>query len=314
MEKPDIDAIEGICPAIAIRQKNSIRNPRSTVGTTTEIHDYLRLLFARVGRTYCRTCGRDVIRETAEVVATELGKLAEGTRLLIGFDMPLVAAAPMTLERDASAEPDEEDEARDANALEDEAAPQPGLPGLVDPVAETLAALRRRGFGRLFLDGGTVQLEDVDPAVLKDRAGLRVVVDRLKVEGDLRARLTDSIETAYAEGGGAAFAIELADGGPVEHRFSERFECRACNIQYEIPQPRLFSFNNPFGACPTCHGFGNIIELDMNLVVPDPTKSISQNAIEPWAKPHYRSCLAALKKVARRQKIRLDVPWAVLSA
>src|SRR5688572_28686978 len=136
MEKPDIDAIEGICPAIAIRQKNSIRNPRSTVGTTTEIHDYLRLLFARVGRTYCRSCGRDVIRETAEVVATELGKLAEGTRLLIGFDMPLVAAAPMTLERDASSEPDEEDEARDANALEDEAAPQPGLPGLVDPVAE----------------------------------------------------------------------------------------------------------------------------------------------------------------------------------
>jgi excinuclease ABC subunit A len=324
MEKPDIDAIEGICPAIAIRQKNSIRNPRSTVGTTTEIHDYLRLLFARVGRTFCRNCGRDVIRETAEVVATQLGTLPEGARLLIGFDMPLVAASSMTLEREttsdaddereASADSDENDETRDANALEQEAAPQPGLPGLVDPIAETLAALRRRGFGRLFLDGRTVQLEDVDPAALKDRAVLRVVVDRLKVEGDLRARLTDSIETAYTEGGGAAFAIELADSGAVEHRFSERFECRACNIQYEIPQPRLFSFNNPFGACPTCHGFGNIIELDMALVVPDPSKSIAQNAIEPWSKPHYRSQLAELKRAAKTRGVRLDVPWAALTS
>jgi excinuclease ABC subunit A len=320
MEKPDIDAIEGICPAIAIRQKNSIRNPRSTVGTTTEIHDYLRLLFARVGRTICRNCGRDVIRETAEVVAAQLGTLPDGTRLLIGFDMPLVAAAPMTLEpeasgedREATTESEEDDETRDASALEREAAPQPGLPGLIDPIAETLAALRRRGFGRLFLDGRTVQLEDVDPAALKEHAVLRVVVDRLKVEGDLRARLTDSIETAYMEGGGAAFAIELADSGPVEHRFSERFECRACNIQYEIPQPRLFSFNNPFGACPTCHGFGNIIELDMDLVVPDPSKSIAQNAIEPWSKPHYRAQLAELKRAARPRGVRVDVPWAALT-
>ena len=313
MEKPDIDAIEGICPAIAIRQKNSIRNPRSTVGTTTEIHDYLRLLFARVGRTYCRNCGRDVIRETAEVVATELGALPDGTRLLIGFDMPLVSDAPLTLEREASADADEEDDARDASALDEDTAPQPGLPGLVDPIAETLAALRRRGFGRLFLDGRAVQLEEVDPAALKDRSVLRVVVDRLKVEGDLRARLTDSIETAYTEGGGAAFAIELADSGPVEHRFSERFECRACNIQYEIPQPRLFSFNNPFGACPTCHGFGNIIELDMDLVVPDPTKSISQNAIEPWSKPHYRAQLADLKRAAKTTGLRLDVAWSALT-
>src|SRR4051812_11046946 len=148
MEKPDVDSIEGICPAIAIRQKNSIRNPRSTVGTTTEIHDYLRLLYARVGRTFCRNCGKEVIRETAEVVATRLAALPEGTRLLIGFDMPVVASAPMTV---TEAERDDDDvaEAADADVAE------PVLPDLVDSVAETITALRRKGFGRLYLDPST---------------------------------------------------------------------------------------------------------------------------------------------------------------
>src|SRR5262249_49032577 len=124
------------------------------------------------------------------------------------------------------------------------------------------------------------------------------------------------IETAYLEGGGAAWAVELSQVAGREsrvHVFSERFECRQCGITYEDPQPRLFSFNNPFGACPTCHGFGNIIELDMDLVVPDATKSIQQGAIEPWSKPHYRAQLADLKRAARRERIRLDVPWAELT-
>jgi excinuclease ABC subunit A len=309
MEKPDVDSIEGICPAIAIRQKNSIRNPRSTVGTTTEIHDYLRLLYARVGRTFCRSCGREVIRETAEVVSRQLSELPPGTRLLIGFDMPIVTATPLALVPDM----DVEDEESAADSADEERAAQPDLPDLVDPIAETLAALRRKGFGRLLVDGQAIALDEVNAAAVRDRATLQVIVDRLKVEGDLRARLTDSIETAYAEGGGAAFAMQLADGAPVVHRFSERFECRTCDIQYEIPQPRLFSFNNPFGACPICHGFGNIIELDMDLVVPDPSKSIQQNAIEPWSKPHYRAQLAELKRVARTRGLRVDVPWALLT-
>ncbi len=317
MEKPDVDSIEGICPAIAIRQKNSIRNPRSTVGTTTEIHDYLRLLYARIGRTFCRNCGREVIRETAEIVAGRLLELPEGKRLLIGFDMPVVTSAPLAHEP----EPEEEDALAEteANGLDEGAtAPQPVLPNLVDPVAETLAILRRKGFGRIYADGRAVALEAIDPGSLADRSVLQVIVDRIKVEHGspaLRTRVTDSIETAYTEGGGAAFAIALAEGDalPEIHRFSERFECQPCNIAYEVPQPRLFSFNNPFGACPICHGFGNIIELDMDLVVPDPSKSIQQHAIEPWSKPHYRAQLAALKRAAKSRSVRMDVPWSSLT-
>jgi len=298
MEKPDVDRIEGICPAIAIRQKNSVRNPRSTVGTTTEIHDYMRLLYARVGRTFCRQCGEEVVRETAEVVARRLGALPQGTRILIGFELPVVA-----IPADASADAETNDE---LEAAED-AAPARA----VDPIAETIETLRRRGFGRLLVDGRAVAFEEVEPASLRARSSLEVVVDRLRVEGDLRSRLTDSIETSYREGGGAAFAVD-ADTGE-RHVFSERFECRRCGLMYEAPQPRLFSFNNPFGACPTCHGFGNIIELDMNLVVPDASRTINDGAIEPWSKPHYRAQLTELKRTAKKAGVRLDVPWADLT-
>jgi excinuclease ABC subunit A len=300
MEKPDVDRIEGICPAIAIRQKNSVRNPRSTVGTTTEIHDYMRLLFARVGRTFCRKCGQEVIRETAEVVARRLGELA-GARLLIGFEIPVIADAPKGFDPAIS----------DDGETLDEADVSAGPARTFDPAVETLDTLRRRGFGRLLIDGRAVVFDDVDSAALKSRTRLEVVVDRLRIEGDLRSRLTDSIETSYREGGGAAFAVNADTGERFD--FSERFECRTCGIAYETPQPRLFSFNNPFGACPTCHGFGNVIELDMGLVVPDPAKSINEGAIEPWSKPHYRAQLAELKRAARKAGTRLDVPWSDLT-
>jgi excinuclease ABC subunit A len=310
MEKPDVDRIEGICPAIAIRQKNSIRNPRSTVGTTTEIHDYMRLLWARVGKTLCRSCGNEVTRETADVVARRLAALPEGTRLLVGFEMPVVAvpdqppAADLEEGDSREAEPAE----RNGNGSASSAA--------TGALRETIQSLSRRGFRRLLVDGQTVGLEDVDLAALAGRAAIQVVVDRIQIDGEARARLADSIETAYREGGGAAFALQLASndaGATTLHQFSERFECRRCNITYEDPQPRLFSFNNPFGACPTCHGFGNVIELDMTLVVPDPTKSIRQGAIEPWTKPHYRSELAELKREAKRLGIPLDTSWQDLA-
>jgi excinuclease ABC subunit A len=314
MEKPDVDRIEGICPAIAIRQKNSVRNPRSTVGTTTEIHDYMRLLYARVGRTFCRQCGQEVVRETAEVVARRLGDLPSGTRVMIGFEMPLVA---MPVELQAA----DVDEAASEDAVE-AAADRPAKGPAAEQIAETLSTLRRRGYGRLLIDGRAVAFEEIDPASLRSPS-LEVVVDRIRIEGDQRSRLTDSIETSYREGGGAAFAIVLPDAPAAEGTaqparserlvFSERFECRTCGIPYETPQPRLFSFNNPFGACPTCHGFGNVIELDLDLVVPDQSKSINQGAIEPWSKPHYRAQLAELKRSARKAGVRLDVPWADLT-
>jgi excinuclease ABC subunit A len=309
MEKPDVDRIEGICPAIAIRQKNSVRNPRSTVGTTTEIHDYMRLLFARVGRTFCRQCGKDVTRETAEVVARRLQALPEGTRLLIGFELPLLAMSS----NGSGTDPDLADDGE--NSDEVELLPPAPKPSALEAGRHTLDTLRRRGFGRVLIDGTAVAIEDVASESLKGRTSIEVVVDRVKVDHDVLSRLTDSVETSYREGGGAAFAIALGSDGGADTRivFSEKFECRTCNIAYETPQPRLFSFNNPFGACATCNGFGNIIELDMGLVVPDPTKTINQGAIEPWSKPHYRSHLAELKRTAKKASIRLDVPWSDLT-
>src|SRR5688500_440759 len=156
MEKPDVDKIEGICPAIAIRQKNSVRNPRSTVGTTTEIHDYMRLLYARVGRTYCRNCGQEVIRETAEVVSRRLGDLPAGTRVLTGFQLPVVA---MSSSNGAAGDTDGAEEVT-----------------AFDPIPETLSALRRRGFGRLLIDGAAVAFEEIDAASLRNRTTLEVVV------------------------------------------------------------------------------------------------------------------------------------------
>jgi excinuclease ABC subunit A len=312
MEKPDVDRIEGICPAIAIRQKNSIRNPRSTVGTTTEIHDYLRLLFARVGRTFCRQCGQEVVRDTAEIVARHLGGLPEGTRLLIGFDMPVMDPAGVTDGTDAETDDEDSDP-----GIEDS---EPGMNPNPSPasLAFTVNQLRRKGFHRLYVNGRTVTVDDIAPAELRNQSTLKVVIDRVKLEGDMRARLTDSIEMAYREAGGTAFAIEddpgeLGASAAKTHIFSERFECQNCNLMYEAPQPRLFSFNNPFGACPTCHGFGNIIELDLDLVVPDPAKSVQQGAIEPWTKTHYRAQLAELKRAAKPAGVSMDIPWRDLN-
>ena len=321
MEKPDVDRLDGISPAIAIRQKNSVRNPRSTVGTTTEIHDYMRLLFARVGRTMCRNCKREVIRETAEVVARRLGELPAGTRLLLGFDLQIVEPAPLASE--SRSEVDELSEVADVTENGDDGQngerPENGT-GKEDSAFSATAALRKKGFARLLIDGRAVMFDDLDPSALTGKSMIQVVVDRVSLGGeDDRQRLTDSIETSYREGGGAAWAIQLpssSDGEaqePIVHKFSERFECRECGITYEDPQPRLFSFNNPFGACPTCHGFGNVIEIDMALVVPDASKTIAQNAIEPWSKPHYRGELAELKRAGKRIRLRLDVPWSQLT-
>lgn len=335
MEKPDVDRIDGICPAIALRQKNSVRNPRSTVGTTTEINDYLRLLFARVGRTICRGCGLQVVRETAELVANRLSDLADGTKLILGFDMPIVSISSgvndsAELEIDENSEHDTSSsrggvakstgrkKRSSKRQITDDSVVLSAANG--SSVGETIDALRRKGFGRLYVKGRVISFDEVDLEQLADCPDIQVVVDRMKLDSNALTRLTDSIETAYREGGGNAFAIELRqedqghESDSEVYRFSEKFECRECELVYEVPQPRLFSFNSSFGACQTCHGFGNVIELDMNLVVPNVSKSINEDAIEPWSKPHYRSHLADLKRAARRSKIRLSMPWSDLTA
>jgi excinuclease ABC subunit A len=314
MEKPDVDRIDGISPAIAIRQKNSTRNPRSTVGTTTEIHDYLRLLWARVGRTICRQCGREVERESPEAAAAALLRLPAGTRLLVGFDRPLMAPAePPGLSAVDLYDGETEGEGELGDAQPEEVAT--AAPSRT-PALAAIDTLRRRGFGRALVGARARTFDELlaDPASLAGVTSLQVIVDRIRVGEDVRGRLTDSIEASFSEGEGAGFAVEVdADGVPgAVHRFSEVFECRACAITYELPQPRLFSFNNPFGACAICHGFGNVVELDLALVVPDPSKTLSGGAIEPWTKPHYRSFLTQLRRVAKERGVPFDVPWSEL--
>ena len=317
MEKPDVDRIDGIAPAIAIRQKTTTRNPRSTVGTTTEIHDYLRLLWARVGRTICRDCQRTVERESPESVATALLALPEGTRLFVAFEAvvpnagsQVPAGAPL---RGAEADADRE---LSTPADEDVAGDDLLPPAPADPYAATLETLRRRGFGRILAGGRAVAIDDAEAATVRDHSDrIVVVVDRLRVGDDVRSRLTDSLETAFREGDGVAVAIEVDASGQTGtwHRFSERFTCRGCGRVFEVPEPRLFSFNNPFGACAVCHGFGNVIELDLGLVVPDPARSINGGAIEPLTRPHYRAVLLDLKRAVRARGISLDTPWRDLS-
>jgi excinuclease ABC subunit A len=264
MEKPRVDEVEGICPAIAIRQRSLSRSPRSTVGTATEIQDHLRLLYARVGRTFCDACEGEARRDTAATTADTLLAEAAGERLLVGFE--LEATTPAALD-----------------------------------------GLRKRGYRRLLVGS---ELHDIeDQGVPAEAPGTAVIVDRIQSREDARGRLVDALEVAFKEGGGRA--IVEVQGGP-RRRFSERFECEGCGREFVEPQPRLFSFNNPFGACPECHGFGNLIEVDVDLVVPDKGRSLAEGAIEPWNKPHYRKLQTQLRGFARRRGIPVDVPWSFL--
>ena len=315
MEKPDVDRIEGISPAIAIRQKNSVRNPRSTVGTMTEIHDYMRLLYARVGHTFCRQCGTEVTRETAEVVAAKIAALPAGSRVLIGFAIPVVALPAVADEPEAGEEPDESP--KEGALRPDRGIAQRAPAPWVRPAARGRTGSALRGDQPRVAPrpddargGRGPRADRRRPAQPPHRLDRDVVSGRWRRR--VRARPRDELEAQGPEPKAQSPEPKPKPSSRIE--FSERFECRACGLAYETPQPRLFSFNNPFGACPTCHGFGNIIELDMTLVVPDPSKSINEGAIEPWSKAHYRSHLAELKREARKAGVPVDVPWAELSA
>src|SRR6187549_978344 len=273
IEKPDIDEVHGIAPAIAIRQRNTARTPRSTVGTSTEVYDYLRLLFARIGVTHCRKCGQPVGRDSVDQIADTVLTWPRDTRFYVLFPLRSVPQAEM---------------------------------------ATYLGDIKRRGFGRIYQNGKVFEysqpesLLDVD----FDKPAF-VLVDRLKTSPDMRQRLIDSVEICFRESGGEVL-LEIPGGQ--RHRFSEGFECKACNIRYEDPEPRLFSFNNPFGACSRCQGFGNTIDLDLNLVLPDRSLSLNQGAVEPWTKPRYRVYLNDFKKSARTAGVPLDTPIRELNS
>ena len=280
IEKPDVDEITGIAPAIAIKQKNSTRNPRSTVATATEIYDYLRLLYARAGRTFCTKCGSEVRKDTMDEIAARVLALPEGRRFYVLYTLDLAAAAQQGAPSPGAA------------PARRSAAKKSGKPS-PETIRLTLAALQRRGFQRLYQAGRVHEFSS--PETLLDidfTQPVFVLVDRLAIGPDMRSRLVDSVEICYREGRGEAILefVPEAAGAPAERMvFNERFECKTCGAVYQEPEPRLFSFNNPYGACPRCQGFGNTVDFDINLVIPDRGKSLNEGAIQPWTKPRFRA-------------------------
>lgn len=280
MDKPEVDHIEGIPPAIAIQQKNPVKSRRSTVGTATEINDYLRLLFAKIGRTYCQGCGRQVESYSVTQVVGKVLSLPEGTKFLVLF--------PLQISQKLSSQ-------------------------------KQIAILKEQGLLRLWAGNRIVDIVEEPEfdllATYRTGTGLagpvQGVVDRLAVRPDIRERLADALETAFRLGQGRLSILLLDENR--ELRFSNRFRCEDCNLEYPEPSPNLFSFNSPLGACSKCQGFGNTIEIDRNLVIPDTRKSLSQGAIQPWTTPAYSHLQEELLQGARRSGIPVDVPYQKLS-
>jgi excinuclease ABC subunit A len=364
IEKPDVDEITGIAPAISIRQKNTTRNPRSTVATATEIYDYLRLLYARVGHTFCLRCGEEVRRDTFDEIAERVLALGEGRRFYVLYELKLASGAK-ALDSDppfisdlrvrpskSRAEQDEGEQQGNHAAAggeepekqpEDPDAPTAALAGMAstarlkprsdekrsphgakhrhgsaEAVREALVSLRKRGFNRLYQAGRVFEFATPEDLLDIDFArSVYVLVDRLALSPEVRSRLMDSIEICYREGGGEAileFIPDAAAGEAERLVFNERFDCKKCGASYQEPEPRLFSFNNPYGACPRCQGFGNTIDFDLDRVVPDKSRSLSDGAIEPWTKPKYRQLAMEMRKYARTKGIPVDVPFRNLTA
>jgi len=274
MEKPDVDFIEGLSPAISIDQKSTSKNPRSTVGTITEIYDYLRVLFARIGHPHCPKCGRPIGRQTPEQIVDQVMQLPEGTRFQV--------LAPVIRGRKGEYE-------------------------------KLLGDLARRGFPRARIDG---EVRDLSEPIRLDRYykhTIEVVVDRLVARPDIRRRVADSIETALQlTEGMAAVAVQTPDGKDDVQTFSQNLACTFDGISFDELQPRNFSFNSPYGACPTCDGLGIRLEVDAELVVPDPDLSIDEGAIAPWAGTRLEYWYRVLESVAESHGFATTTPWKKL--
>ncbi|HEX4682707.1 MAG TPA: excinuclease ABC subunit UvrA [Gemmatimonadaceae bacterium] len=284
MEKPDVDSIDGLSPAVAIEQKNPTKTSRSTVGTATEIYDYLRLLWARIGRTFCPLCGREMKPDTVQSVADSILALPAGTRFYVTY--------PLTLSREVTHE----------------------------VVVENL---RAQGFVRVVVDGAVKHLDEllsehIDVTFAKQ---LLVVVDRLAVSEDARGRLPEAVGTAFREGDGDCVmvfteltTVPLVTQRPsLTARFTERFECPNDGTRMPSPTPQLFSFNSPRGACKRCNGFGATLEYDEALIVPYPARTLREGAIAPWTMPRYENKRRALAEFAKKEGISMDSPWEKLA-
>ena len=278
MQKPDVDNIEGLSPAISIEQRTAGGNPRSIVATTTEIHDYLRLLFASIGRPHCPQCGRPIGSQSAEMIVEQLLRLADRTRIVI--------LAPL-------------------------------VRGRKGRHADILDRVRRSGFVRVRIDGQIYEVEDVPELNPRKKHTIEVVVDRLEITRRVRPRLADSVETALAHGEGLMGVLIQKSGGWEERLFSEKNACPDCGVSFETLTPRHFSFNSPYGACPTCHGLGSMEVFDEGLVVPDPDLSLEEGAIHAWRRGGRRLIIyykGVLRAVARHYGIDMYRPYRDLPA
>jgi excinuclease ABC subunit A len=270
MNKPEVDFIYGISPAVAIEQKTGARNPRSTVGTSTEIYDYLRLLFARIGKTICFSCGKEVKKDTTGTVSEWLEEQSVDDKFYLGF-------------------PIHQHEGR--------------------TVKEEFDLLKKKGFFRILVKNNLLDLNE-DYKLPKSKKDLVVVLDRFKIQkGKIREKLAESIETAFKEGEGR-LTIVNADTSEVKN-FTRFYEC--CGIRYEEPEPRFFSFNNPFGACPVCQGFGKTMGYEMDLIVPNPNLSLSEGAVAPWRTVKFSKYLRDLIK-NNNGRVPLNVPFKDLTS
>jgi len=271
MDRPNVERIEGILPAIAIDQSRPVRTSRSSVGTMTELHDYLKLLYAKLGVPHCRSCGKPVRRDAPETAADDLLGAHDGARALVTFEVPLPASLPWE---------------------------------------DVRAGLLAAGFIRALDESGTtVDLDGAARPTTRER--LAIVQDRLVLRASDRARLVDSLEQALRHGRGRV-TVCAPDGHALAH-FSTALECAACHFTVRDPVPNLFSFNSPLGACDACRGFGRIIDLDLDLVVPDPEKTIAGGAVRPWTTKTTTWERGELLKLCKRNAIRPDVPWRTLT-
>jgi excinuclease ABC subunit A len=276
MDKPDVDFIEGLSPAVSIDQKSTNRNPRSTVGTITEVYDYLRLLFARAGRPHCPKCGQAVSRQSPQQIVDQILTMPATTKFQV--------LAPVIRERKGE---------------------------FVDLFAELVT----QGYSRARVDGETISLSEPPKLKKQEKHTIEVVVDRLTAKAESKSRLTDSIETALRLASGIVL-LDFVDakGAEKERTYSEHLACHDCNLSFEELEPRSFSFNSPFGACSECSGIGTKLEVDEELVIPDDNLSINDGAIAPWSSGHTSEYfLRLLEALSDEVKFSLDNPWKKLS-